>query len=176
MKIRELNGYRVIFKPEHPSAWKSKNWAGYLYEHVFIIEKDLDRILENDEHVHHLDGNKQHNSLSNLIIISNKDHGKIHKWIDDGCEYKKEYDEKYCKTCGIFLYTLDSTIYCSNECRAIDNRKATRPSCEDLIYLLKSDGLSYKAVGRMYNVSDNAIRKWVKKFGYDPKTLKPLTS
>lgn len=30
-------------------------------------------------------------------------------------------------------------------------------------------GKSYCAVGRKFNVSDNAIRKWIKSLGLDPK-------
>lgn len=37
--IRELNGYRVIYLPEHPKAMTSNNWLGYIYEHIVIAEE-----------------------------------------------------------------------------------------------------------------------------------------
>lgn len=51
--------------------------------------------------------------------------------------------------------------YCSTECSRKASRKvANRPSKEELAKLLETN--SYLAVGRMYGVSDNAIRKWLK--------------
>jgi len=50
--------------------------------------------------------------------------------------------------------------YCSPECTHKARRKVTnRPSKEELTKLLETN--SYLAVGRMYGVSDNAIRKWL---------------
>lgn len=33
-------------------------------------------------------------------------------------------------------------------------------------------GLDENWYGKKYQVSDNAIRKWVKGYGYDPKSIK----
>ena len=44
----------------------------------------------------------------------------------------------------------------------IDQRKVNRPPYDQLIQEIKE--LGYSAVGRKYNVSDNAIRKWVKTY------------
>jgi len=44
--------------------------------------------------------------------------------------------------------------------RAFSMRKCTRPSKEELTKLLEKT--SYVQVGKMFNVSDNAIRKWLK--------------
>lgn len=41
-------------------------------------------------------------------------------------------------------------------------RKVTRPSYEDLISMVNDIG--YCATGRIYGVSDNAIRKWIKRY------------
>lgn len=51
--------------------------------------------------------------------------------------------------------------YCSTVCSRKARRKVlNRPSKEKLHELLETN--SYLAVGRMYGVSDNAIRKWLK--------------
>ena len=42
------------------------------------------------------------------------------------------------------------------------SRKVERPSYEQLIDDIKNS--NYSAVGRKYGVSDNAIRKWIKKY------------
>jgi DNA-binding NarL/FixJ family response regulator len=41
---------------------------------------------------------------------------------------------------------------------------------QQAIELLK-EGYSYVAVGKKFNVSDNAIRKWVKSMNIDPKSF-----
>jgi len=50
--------------PFYPMAKKS----GYILEHRFIVAKQLDRFLKHPEQVHHIDGNKQNNSILNLEI------------------------------------------------------------------------------------------------------------
>jgi len=57
-----------------------------------------------------------------------------------------------CKHLNIPLPTLQE--------RAFSMRKCTRPSKEELTKLLEKT--SYVQVGKMFNVSDNAIRKWLK--------------
>jgi len=49
--------------------------------------------------------------------------------------------------------------YCCAECYRIASRKCERPTKEILINQLRS--MSVSAVGRLYGVSDNAIRKWL---------------
>lgn len=50
--------------------------------------------------------------------------------------------------------------YCSLECSRLARRKVKRPSKDELNDLLNKN--SYCAVGRMFGVSDNTIRKWLK--------------
>jgi len=52
--------------------------------------------------------------------------------------------------------------YCSNTCRGQEGRKTERPSKERLKELIKDN--SFCALGRMFDVSDNAIRKWAKAY------------
>ena len=55
----------------------------------------------------------------------------------------------------IYLYAQ----YCS-ECIHIQQRIVERPPREELKFLIKK--YSFSEIGRKYNVSDNAIRKWCK--------------
>jgi len=43
-----------------------------------IMEEHLGRKLSSDEHIHHIDGNPSNNDISNLMILSNAEHSKIH--------------------------------------------------------------------------------------------------
>ena len=78
--IRRKSGYCEIMCPEHPKA----NMQFRVPLHRFLIEKQLGRILEDWEVVHHVDYNKENNNLNNLRVMSAYDHSRLHiteKWI-----------------------------------------------------------------------------------------------
>ena len=41
------------------------------------MERHIGRPLRNDEHVHHLDGNKQNNDLANLKLMTSAEHARV---------------------------------------------------------------------------------------------------
>jgi hypothetical protein len=52
---------------------------GYAYEHRIVAEQKLGRTLNPGEVVHHIDGNRQNNDLSNIEVWpSNADHLRQH--------------------------------------------------------------------------------------------------
>ena len=57
----------------------------------------------------------------------------------------------------------------------IRSDKSLKPSKEVLIEQITK--MSFVAIGKLYNVSDNAIRKWCKKYGlpFHTKDLKNMT-
>lgn len=57
------SGYVQVWKPEHPNA---RN--GYVPEHRLVMEKKLGRYLNENETVHHIDGNKLNNDEGNLQL------------------------------------------------------------------------------------------------------------
>lgn len=73
---------------------------------------------------------------------------------------KNSIKESFCEICGEVIYPGSTIcVKCSNK----KNRIVERPDKDILYQLLK--GNSFCAVGRMYGVSDNAIRKWCKAYG-----------
>lgn len=149
MITRMLNGYIVIYRPNHFHTMKSKNWNGYVYEHRYIIENQLKRALRKNEIVHHIDKNRSNNKRSNLQLTTKKQHNIIHY----GIRLKS-----YCADCGTKL-TNSRAKRCIKHSR-IAMRKVIWPSREKL----KNDinNLNMCAIGRKYGVSNNAVRKWVK--------------
>jgi hypothetical protein len=95
-KVRYLNGYRLIYLPDHPSAMTSLNWTGYVYEHIAVAESFLGRRLAKDEVVHHLDLNRSNNRTENLLVLLRSQHVKLHTWIDKGAPI-----EETCRVNGV---------------------------------------------------------------------------
>lgn len=168
------NGYIEITMPEHPNARNN----GTIYEHRLVAEGKLGRLLKKTEVVHHLDENRSNNSPDNLIVFrTNGDHSRFHKTgvkqeMDDGtyicpisdsriaqCEYCQKY---YIKERN----KKKNKHYCSHECftKAREDKFIyTRPTKEELEKLIYT--MSFVQIGVLYSVSDNAVRKWCKKYG-----------
>lgn len=49
-----------------------------MLEHRFVMEQHLKRKLSKDEHVHHIDENKENNSIENLTVMSRSEHMRFH--------------------------------------------------------------------------------------------------
>ena len=66
--------------------------------------------------IHHIDGNKSNNDISNLQLMTGTEHRKLHNRI------AKSTRTHVCKICGKQFQTTKSTAfvqkYCSDECRA----------------------------------------------------------
>lgn len=95
--------------------------------------------------------------------VSDINNGRI--WFDDRYDYpirKKKKKSYSCSLCGKKLNSKTKTGYCK-ECYNKSNRKSDRPSKEHLYFLLNIN--SFEAVGRMYNVSSAAIKKWCDNYG-----------
>lgn len=71
-------GYvEVWLDPEDPLfAMAGKD--GYVYEHRLVVARHLGRCLATDEEVHHRNGDKHDNDLSNLELLSKGEHAARH--------------------------------------------------------------------------------------------------
>lgn len=55
-----------------------------IYMHRFVAEQILERELDTEEHVHHLDRNKHNNEPANLLVLMTDDHNRLHRAIEAG--------------------------------------------------------------------------------------------
>ena len=184
MQVRELNGYRVVYCPSNPMSYKSGCWKGYVYEHRKVYYDFTGKEVGNREHVHHLNGNKNDNRFQNLILLSDGDHAKLHIWLNSGASglettrengencWKSSVDNlNFCVHCGLTIQNSTNKKYCSSQCSKFVTRENSKKRDLDTIVRDFKTCRSFVKLGKLYGVSDNAIRKWVKSYGVDPKTI-----
>ena len=73
-RIVTPQGYILLLKPNHPNA----DSRGYVSEGRYKIANKLSRILRSNEVVHHKNGIKDDNRLSNLKLMTRKEHSYLH--------------------------------------------------------------------------------------------------
>lgn len=67
-------GYIMVWQPDHPASGR---YGGWIQEHRLIMERELGRLLEADETVHHRNGVKDDNRPENLVVLLRGEHTKI---------------------------------------------------------------------------------------------------
>lgn len=79
-------------------------------------------------------------------------------------EKRKPKEEIRCKICSnTFVQKNSKQKYCSPNCADKGRRKVVRPDSEELKELLKTE--TFIRIGEIYGVSNNAVKKWAKKYG-----------
>ncbi len=63
-------GYQVL--------WREDVKYHHQYEHRIVMEDYLGRKLKANEYVHHIDGDKLNNNISNLQVMTPSEHSKLH--------------------------------------------------------------------------------------------------
>ena len=76
--------------------------------HRVVAEDIVGRILRKDEVVHHKDGDRRNNDISNLQVMTHQEHVDLRHRI---------YTEKACLYCGrTFMPKSKTSKYCSIKC------------------------------------------------------------
>ena len=154
--LYDVHGYLAFSYSGLPIA----NRAGIVYFHRYVASLKIGRWILPDEDVHHKDENKLNNSWHNLIVMSSRSEHILHhrnKLIPKKIAYYKR-----CPSCKkLFVYIKNDQKYCSNKC-AHEKMKRQDITKSQLIKLLKENNLT--EIGRMYNVSCNAIKNWCRRF------------
>ena len=128
-------------------------------------------------------------TLDHINGINNDDRLENLRWVCPNCDrqlstfsgknqHRKESynasEQRYCIDCG---KPISRRVLRCVECANIARRKTERPQKEELYDMLVEFRGNFTAVGRKYNVSDNAIRKWcdaynISRYSSDYKNLK----
>ena len=147
--VRYSNGYKVIYEPMNTSSMTSKNWNGWIYEHIKVAEKMYGRKVLDGEEVHHKDFDKLNNSEDNLEILTSKEHMRLHHSSQRKC------------VCGKIIRRKRHT-FCSKDCRYKHTTKF--PGCDELKTII-ADKKPFTQIATNIGVSSNAIKKWCIKCG-----------
>lgn len=106
-----VNGYKKLYKPDHPRATKKNP---YVSEHILVVEAKVGRYLGKNEVVHHINGNKIDNDPNNLLITDPISHNKIHKIKNRKCinhPTKKHAARGLCRNCYAAWIRSNSESY-----------------------------------------------------------------
>lgn len=83
------SGYVMLYEPEHPNAQKN----GMVLEHVKVMSDRMGRPLWSDENVHHVNGQRGDNRLSNLELWSTRQ--PKGQRVEDKVEFALEMLRRY---------------------------------------------------------------------------------
>jgi len=143
-KIISKGDYQYALVSNHPNATKN----GYVLLHRILMENHLGRLLNPTEVIHHINGNKRDNVLSNLKLMHYREHVGLHSRCKLMVELK-------CPECGeIFTREKRQThlvkggkcTCCSRVCSGKFNRK------------IQLSGFSHKLEKA---ISENVVREYL---------------
>ena len=118
-KIVSKGDYNYAVVPEHPKRTKNN----YVLEHRVVMENHLGRLLNENEVVHHINGNKKDNRIENLKLLSEKEHKFLHgkkngyKTVVLKCPWCKEIFAIRKNKSFLSKNTKYQCTCCSNKCR-----------------------------------------------------------
>jgi hypothetical protein len=148
-------GYLQFYNPAHPLAL----YNGRVYYHRHLVSIRLGRWLTNDEMVHFKDGDRKNTSPENLVLLTRSELATL---------TLSQKVELICRRPGCGKIYLESPAhanrrsYCSEECRALAQRKfeITREELLDLVWQMPT-----VQVAKQLGVSDVAVARRCKLLG-----------
>lgn len=115
-KVVKKGEYLYAVVRNHPSRTKND----YVLMHRVVMENHLGRLLNTDEVVYHIDGNKHNNDISNLQVLTQKQHAKHH-----ADEQLKNIVECKCPQCGTIFIRAANRVTRPNQSKGKSGKYGT---------------------------------------------------
>ena len=115
----------------------------------------------------HINGNHNDNRLENLRWLCPNCDSQQSTYCGRNLRNQPYKNGNFCLDCGRPITKQKGVIRCS-KCAHERTRKVIRPDKETLLAELKET--NFVQVGKKYNVSDNAVRRWCKDYGLSTKS------
>jgi hypothetical protein len=71
-------GYVLVYIDDDSPYFVMREQQNYIREHRYVMAKHLGRLLNDDEVVHHINGDKTDNRIENLQIMTAEEHTILH--------------------------------------------------------------------------------------------------
>lgn len=108
---------------------------------------------------------KAKKELEKCILLCANCHREAH-YMDVNLDFSKyllPFVSRQCPRCDkIFETKNENQKFCCTLCSYLASRKVERPSKDDLTELLAF--MTWVDIGKKFGVSDNAVRKWARKY------------
>ena len=139
LKINSISIRPRLQGKDHP-LWKGnyKDKEGYIIDtntnskqHRLYMETIIGRKLELWECVHHINGNKTDNDISNLVIMPMREHTRFHSFLySRGLETSKQNLETYARLEFQFYYRFTKKDFMKHSnITKIEKPKIQKPKC-----------------------------------------------
>lgn len=116
-RYKNVNGYVLIYKPEHHRA----NKRGYVFEHILVAEEMVGHLIKKGEEIHHINGKRDENNKENIRIFPTKG---THVALENRLR-KKKFQLITCKNCRKLFYPSKiGSVFCGLPCFRLWNRGA----------------------------------------------------
>lgn len=156
-KVREQHADWIWLPSDKYIRYYKGGWSKE-YEHRLVAELAYGTIPIG-YHIHHRNGNHLDNSARNLQVLTPRKHAQAHKGV-------RVERLLICDHCGKPFFTLENIRYCSQACNSHAQASKIKPDAATLLNLMTTVG-NWRELGRMFGVSDNAVRKWAKNYHLD---------
>lgn len=111
--------------------------------------------------LHHIDGDHLNNSLENLQVICPNCHSQTDNFR--GKANRTEKPKTYCSVCGKELRTRKPKTGMCTLCFNKSKAKKNNIDINEVLRVFNELNGNYRATGKVFSVSDNCIRKWLKR-------------
>lgn len=117
--------------------------------------------------IHHIDGNFLNNSESNLQVLCPNCHSLTpnYKSLNKNSQRERTQTRKnYCIDCGKEIQPKSTRCKSCEGKQRVKEKPVTREELKELIRTIP-----FTQIGKMFNITDNAVRKWCIKYNLPSK-------